>query len=99
MLIALWSTGIIVWCALCAVWWSVGTHEDYARLAAARACFPAVGQPQTAVAQCAGVKPEDIVYYTAAIDRKARISRLGAAFGAMVLAISLIVTRRRAVSP
>jgi hypothetical protein len=95
MRIAVWSTGIIFWCVFCAVWLSVGTHEDYARLAAARACYPAVGQ---SAAQCAGVKPEDIVYYKAAIDRKARISRLGAAFGALVVVISLIITRRRAMN-
>ena len=96
ILIAVWSTAMILWCVLCVVWWTVGTHEDYARLAVARACYPAGSQPQRAAAQCAGVKPEDIVFYKASIDRKAAISRLGAAFGCMVLAMSIVVTRRRA---
>jgi hypothetical protein len=93
-LVAAWSTGMIFWCVLCAVGWTVATRGDYARLAAARACYPTDAKLQSASAQCAGVKPSDIPLYKAAIDRKAAISRLGATFGCMVLAISLIVTRR-----
>jgi hypothetical protein len=93
-LVAVWSTAMIFWCVLCAVGWTVATRGDYARLAAARACYPTEAKLQNVSAQCAGIKPSDIPLYRAAVDRKATISRLGAAFGCMVLVISLIVTRR-----
>jgi hypothetical protein len=93
-LVAAWSTAIIIWCVTCAGGWVVATREDYARLAAARACYSTDSQSQSPSSQCANIKPSDQLLYQAAIDRKAAISRVTASLGSMVLIILVIVMRR-----
>jgi hypothetical protein len=94
-LIVAWSTGIIIWCATCAGGWVVATRDDYARLAAARACYRTDSQSQTTSSQCANTNPSDVLLYQAAIDRKAAISRVTGSLGSMALIILMIITRGR----
>lgn len=92
-LIAIWSSGIIGWVVICSVGWWAATREDYVRLATASACLSA---PPRAVAgaPCAALQASDVQRFKAEIDRKAVISRLAGAFGAMAALTALILSRR-----
>lgn len=91
--IAAASAGIVIWVLICAGGWAVATRGDYAKLAAAQACYGTSAQLQSSSAHCATVKPSDAQSYKAAIDRKALVSRLAGSFGA-VAAIALLIVRR-----
>lgn len=94
--VIIWSAVIIVWAVACASWWWAASRDDYAKLAAARACYSSASQARNSSPQCANIKPTDMLTYKASIDHRARTSRLAAAFGTMVLLILMIVIRRRA---
>lgn len=94
--VIIWSAVIIVWAVACTNWWWTASRDDYAKLAAARACYSSASQPQNSSPQCANIKPTDMLTYKASIDHRARTSRLAAAFGTMVLLILMIVMRRLA---
>ena len=87
------SIGIMLWVVICSVGWFVATRGDYAKLATASACYSANGQLQSNAPDCANVQASDAETYKAAIDRKARISRLAGSFGAVV-AIALLIAGR-----
>lgn len=87
------SIGIMLWVLICSVGWFVATRGDYAKLAAASACYSA--QLQSNAPDCANVQASDAETYKAAIDRKARISRLAGSFGAVVAIALLIASRGR----
>lgn len=80
-LIAFLAGGIVARAVLCSGGWFIETRDDYARLAIASACVSTTSQTPSANPRCATVRPADLVIYKANIDRKARISRLAAAFG------------------
>ena len=77
----IWIVGIIAWVVICSMAWFVATRDDYAKLNTAIHCTRV--EPKSALpdARCAHVKPSDVFASKAEIDRKARISRLAAAFG------------------
>jgi hypothetical protein len=89
-----WVLGIVAWVLICSGAWFAATRADYARLAEASICYDANGRSQSTLPQCENIKPSDALFYKSEIDRKARISRLASAFGAMVAATIIIVTRR-----
>ena len=93
MKVAIWSSGVIAWVAICSGAWFVASRDDYARLKAATACFAA--QPPAAAASCSGLRPTDILSAKASIDRKATLSRLAGAGGAMAALSALILSRRQ----
>jgi hypothetical protein len=92
-LIAIWTTGIIVWVLICSGGWYVATRNDYAMLASAKACYATQSRAQYVSAHCEDRKPSDILQYKAEIDRKAAISRLAGAMGAAVAIAALIAVR------
>ena len=89
-----WVIAIVAWVLICSGAWFAATRADYAKLAEARVCYDANGHSQSTLLRCENIKPLDALFYKTEIDRKARISRLAAAFGAMVAAIVIILTRR-----
>ena len=93
--IAGWVLGIIAWVIICAGYWFVATRDDYAQLAAARACYRANNLARSTMSQCATIKPFDAQFYKSEIDRKARNSRLASAFGGLVAAILIMISRRK----
>ncbi len=90
-----WVLGIIAWVLICSGAWFVATRDDYAKLAEARVCYDVKAHPHSTLGQCANIKPSDAQFYKSEIDRKARISRLASAFGALVAAIMIMVSQRR----
>ncbi|HTS39675.1 MAG TPA: hypothetical protein VMH84_03930 [Xanthobacteraceae bacterium] len=90
-----WVLGIIIWVMICASYWFVATRDDYAKLNAARACYGANDLTRSSNPQCATIKPSDALFYKSEIDRKARNSRLASAFGGLVAAILIMVSRRK----
>jgi hypothetical protein len=91
-----WVLAIVAWVLICSGAWFAATRADYAKLAEARVCYDASGRSHSTLLQCENIKPADALFYKSEIDRKARISRLAAAFGAMAAAIVIISTRRSA---
>ena len=89
-----WVLGIVAWVLICSTAWFAATRADYAKLAEARVCYDANGHFRSTLLQCENIKPSDALFYKSEIDRKARISRLASAFGAMVAATVIIITRR-----
>ena len=89
-----WVLGIVAWVLICSGAWFAATRADYAKLAQAHVCYEPNGHPRSTLLRCENIKPSDALFYKSEIDRKARISRLASAFGAMVAAIVIIVTRR-----
>lgn len=89
-----WVLAIVAWVLICSGAWFAATRADYAKLAEARFCYDTNGQFRATLLQCENIKPSDALFYKSEIDRKARISRLASAFGAMVAATVIIVTRR-----
>jgi hypothetical protein len=89
-----WVLAIVAWVLICSGAWFAATRADYAKLAEVRVCYDASGRSHSTLLQCENIKPSDALFYKSEIDRKARISRLAAAFGAMVAAIVIISTRR-----
>ena len=94
-LIVVATAGVVLWVVLCSGAWFIETRDDYLRLAVATACLSTTSEVQSGDPRCATVKPADLVIYKANIDRKARTSRLAAAFGAMVAVSCLIVVNQR----
>jgi len=90
-----WMAGITLWALVCTAGWYVTTRDDYAHLAAATSCYKTRPPTAFAVAWCAKVKPSDTEFYKAAIDRKAALSRLAAAFGAMGALVLWFLVRSR----
>jgi len=98
-----WVIGIVIWVIICSAGWYIATRSDYAKLNAASACYSATEKGPVSGTECANVKQSDIRTYSAAIDRKAAISRVTAALGsAAALALwlllrrpGLVVTQRR----
>ena len=87
-----WSTAIVIWVLICAGGWVVATRDDYAKLDSARACYSASLQSQLTASRCENTKPSDILFYKAAIGRKARISSIAAALGGgMAIALLILV--------
>lgn len=76
-----WFLAVIVWVVICSTAWFAATRGDYAKLNAAIACVRVEPRPAAPDPRCVHVKPSDMFAAKAAIDRKARISRLAAAFG------------------
>ena len=95
-LVVVWTIGIVIWVVICAGGWVVATRDDYARLRSASLCYSSSLQPQSTAPQCANTKPSDLAFYKAVIDRKAAISRVAGALGAMVAIGALILVRGRA---
>ena len=93
--VAAWVLGIIAWVLICAGYWFVATRDDYAKLNVARACYNANGLAHSTSPSCVGIKPSDAQFYKSEIDRKARNSRLASAFGGLVAAILIMVSRRK----
>jgi hypothetical protein len=89
-----WTFGIVIWVLICSVGWFAATRDDYAKLNAATACYAATLKSPGSDQQCANLKQSDIGTYKAAIDRKARISRVTAALGsAAALALWFLLGR------
>src|ERR1700693_3130075 len=80
--LATWSTGIVIWCLICVGGWYLATHDDYTKLALARACHGSNLPSQVIGSQCADTEPSDILVLKAKINRKAAISRIVGALGA-----------------
>jgi hypothetical protein len=76
-----WFVAIMTWAVMCGIGWFIATRDDYAKLKAASACYGTNAGSPISDPQRANVKQSDIRIYKAEIDRKARISRLTAAFG------------------
>jgi hypothetical protein len=89
-----WVLGMVAWVLICSGAWFAASRADYAKLAQARVCYDENGHSRSILFQCENIKPSDALFYKSEIDRKARISRLASAFGAVVAAIVIIVTRR-----
>jgi len=87
--------GIIAWVIICAGYWFVATRDDYAKLASTQTCYSVSGHVQNTIPQCANIKPSDAQFYKSEIDRKARNSKLASAFGGLVAAILIMVSRRK----
>ena len=85
--VVVWTAAIVLWAVICAIGWFVATRNDYAMLAEASQCFGNGSPSQSTDERCAKLKPSDVQFYKASIDRKARISRVfaglssGAAIG------------------
>jgi hypothetical protein len=89
-----WIIATVTWVLICSVGWYVATRDDYFKLRATQACYAVASKPPGAGSQCANIRPPDILVYKAAIDRKARISRVAAALGsAGALALWLMLGR------
>jgi hypothetical protein len=89
-----WVLGIVAWVLICSGAWFVATRADYAKLAEIGVCYDPKGHARNTLLQCQNIKPSDALFYKSEIDRKARISRLASAFGALVAAVVIIVTRK-----
>jgi hypothetical protein len=90
----LWFLAIMTWAVSCGVAWFVATRDHYKRLNAGRACYDTSLRSQNTKPQCANTKFSVIAVYKAAIDRKARISRVTAGLGAAAaLALWFILGR------
>lgn len=94
--VAVWTNVIIVWILFCSGWWYASSRDDYAKLAAARACYSSASEPQSTAPRCVNIKPADMLVYKVNIDHRALISRLAGALGAMAAIGALILGRRQA---
>ena len=68
-----WVLCIVLWVCLYSTAWFVATRADYAKLAAANACYSSKGHSRSTSLQCANVKPSDAAFYKSEIDRRRRI--------------------------